>query len=445
MTINFYLNRRPDRKGYMQIFLYIRLNKRTLSVYTGEKILPEDWNKKNQRPKKDAPGAEDLSNLLQSLEDEINELKRNVRSQVIHEKGKKPRRKELTIEYLRSNLSFIDQKDRSFWGLWDEYVKEKTKVRTGGTIKQYGVTWRTLQVINGTHPKLDDPSFEREREFIKKYGKYTIEFASLNKDFVERLKDFYRHMGFVNSMCNQKLGRVKTFMDWALENDYISDDNFRKLKTGLPVPDSKANIYFLMADELAKLTHMNIEKDYLARVRDVFCFGCYSGLRYSDIENLKKSNILGDEFEITMIKTRKKLNNPLFEPAKAILAKYKDLPGPYALPVISNQKMNDYLKELGVLAELDRKITLVDYIGPDRIEDVHPLHEILATHVARKTFVTYLINSGMDKNMVMAYTGHSGDIIDRYYEILADYKKREAEKVNKMFKKDRKANGRMAG
>jgi len=420
MTINYYLIGRKDRKDRKQIFLYIRLNKQTLRAYTGEKILPEQWDIKMGRPKPDTPGDETLTDLLDLWEAEIKDISRQQRIK------KQP----LSLELFKENLPFKTKQDHSFFGLWEKYVQEKADMHTSGTLRRYNVCLRSLRIIDGSHYGLNDKklkSFDKARQFVNRYGTYKIEFTSINKQFVNHFIKFHKYMGFTNSFCDKNLGVVKAFMNWALDNDYITDDRFRRLKTGLKKLDKKANIYFLLEEELHHLTHMKIEDPKLDRVRDIFCFGCYTGLRYSDIENFKKSNIHGDQYIITTIKTGKTLSNRLYPPALKILDKYKDNELPNALPVISNQKMNDYLKELGPIAGLDREITYIHQSGGKVSETYLPLYEKLSTHVARKTFITYLINSGESKEVVAAITGQGLDVIEVYW-VLLNRTKQEADK-----------------
>lgn len=106
---------------------------------------------------------------------------------------------------------------------------------------------------------------------------------------------------------------------------------------------------------------MAIPKKYLEQVRDVLCFTCFTGLRYSDVYNLKKSDAKDDYIEITTIKTKDSLLIDLNTYSRAILEKYNDIPYPNgkALPVISNQKFNEYLKELGGFAEINDPETVI--------------------------------------------------------------------------------------
>ena len=115
-------------------------------------------------------------------------------------------------------------------------------------------------------------------------------------------------------------------------------------------------------------------KQYLERVRDVLLFCCFTGLRHSDVYNLKRSDVKEEHIEITTIKTADSLIIELNDHSKAILEKYKDIPfqNNKALPVVSNQKMNEYLKELGELAEIDEPVRETYYKGNERIDEVTP-------------------------------------------------------------------------
>ena len=121
----------------------------------------------------------------------------------------------------------------------------------------------------------------------------------------------------------------------------------------------------------------------------MFLFCCFTGLRYSDVYNRRKSDVKADHIEITTVKTADSLVIELNNHSKAILEKYKDVhfEGNKVLPVISNQKMNDYLKELGELAEINEPIRETYYKGNQRIDEVTPKYALLGTHAGRRTFI----------------------------------------------------------
>jgi integrase len=95
--------------------------------------------------------------------------------------------------------------------------------------------------------------------------------------------------------------------------------------------------------------------------------------------------------------------------SRAIIEKYKDVnfKGDKVLPVISNQKMNEYVKELGKLAEINTPIRITQYIGNERIDTTFPKYELLSTHTGRKTFICTALALGIPPHVVMKWTGHS--------------------------------------
>ncbi|KAA6305753.1 hypothetical protein EZS27_042594, partial [termite gut metagenome] len=150
-------------------------------------------------------------------------------------------------------------------------------------------------------------------------------------------------------------------------------------------------------------------KKYLERVRDVFLFCCFTGLRYSDVFNLRRSDVKTGHIEITTVKTADSLLIELNNHSKAILDKYKDIPfeRDKALPVIRNQRMNAYLKELGELCGIDEPVGETYYKGGERIDVVAPKYALLGSHVGRRTFICNALSLGIPAQVVMKWTGHS--------------------------------------
>ena len=127
-----------------------------------------------------------------------------------------------------------------------------------------------------------------------------------------------------------------------------------------------------------------------------------------------------------------KLNITVNKFAKAILDRYKNLPGPYALPVISNQKTNDHLKDIGQRAKLNDPVTELQYSGNERQEITYPKWTKLTTHVARKTFVTTAVYLDIPLEVVIEITGQTMEVVRRYYRIQEKQKQREMAKFNNL-------------
>lgn len=163
-------------------------------------------------------------------------------------------------------------------------------------------------------------------------------------------------------------------------------------------------------------------KKHLEKIRDVFLFQCFTGLRYSDVFNLRKSDVKEKHIEINSIKTSDNLTIDLNAHSREILLKYKDedFVQNRALPVISNQKMNDYLKELAELVEIDEPITQTYYMGKKRIDEVLPKYSLLGTHCGRRTFICNALSLGIPPQVVMKWTGHSDYSAMKPYIDIAD-------------------------
>ena len=233
-----------------------------------------------------------------------------------------------------------------------------------------------------------------------------------------------------NSTIDNQVSFLKWFLKWAYSKGYNNNLAYQTFKPKLKTTQKK--IIFLTPEELKKIKEFNIPqtKKYLERVRDVFLFSCYSGIRYSDAFNLKKTDIKDAYFEITTVKTNDSLIIELNKNTKEILEKYKDIPfqGNKALPVISNQRMNEYIQELGKLTEIEEPIRITYYKGNDRKDEVIPKHKLLSTHAGRRTFICNALSLGIPVNVVMKWTGHSDYKSMKPYIDIADNIKANAMK-----------------
>lgn len=141
---------------------------------------------------------------------------------------------------------------------------------------------------------------------------------------------------------------------------------------------------------------------------------------------MKKANVKDSYIEVTTIKTSENLIIELNKLSKNILEKYKDIEGKKALPVISNQKMNDYLKERAQLTGIDDPVTTTYYKGNVRFKKITPKYALLGTHAGRRTFVCNALALGIPPNTVMKWTGHSDYKSMKPYIGIADEMKANA-------------------
>ena len=263
----------------------------------------------------------------------------------------------------------------------------------------------------------------------------------LTFDFFDEkgLNDYVTYLRDVKEMRNSTIGKqlsfLKWFLRWAFRKGVHQNNAYDSYKPKLKSTQKK--IIFLTWEELNKLREFEIPaaKQALDRVRDVFLFQCFTGLRYSDVFNLRRSDIKGDHIEVTTVKTSDSLIIELNKHSKAILDKYKDVAfeDDKVLPVITNQKMNDYLKELAELAGIDEPIRQTYYKGNERIDEVTPKYALLGTHAGRRTFICNALALGIPPQVVMKWTGHSDyKAMKPYIDIADDIKANAMSKFNQL-------------
>jgi len=198
--------------------------------------------------------------------------------------------------------------------------------------------------------------------------------------------------------------------------------------------EREGEIYVLPIKQLIALQNQKLENEKLARVRDVFCFMCWTGQRFSDIENIKHNDIvLNDKGEkvwkLITQKNNTHVSVPITPYAEQILKKYKKHETP--IPVYTNQKLNEYLKELGKEVNFNSPVKMVKYYDGKKVEKTVPFYEVLTTHVGRKSYITNSLILGIPERVVREVSGHKDEKSFRRYVQLADaYKNNE---INKAF------------
>lgn len=312
-----------------------------------------------------------------------------------------------------SNSEAEEATDSSIFPIYDKFVADGESIGRwrAGTLKKIRIVRKHLFEISPTL------TFED----IEKDG------MSLIISYLSKLPDKDKKKGLSNPTINKEIAVVKSFVRWAVERGYTEHNRFIIQKAHLK--SAQKTVIFLDWDELMRVYNHDFKnKNYLAQVRDVFCFCCFTSLRYSDARNLKRSDIGESSFTITTIKTDDTLTIDLNKYSRAILAKYADadIPGDRALPVISNQRMNEYIKLVGKECKIDTPVSITIYKGTKRIDKTSPKWELLSTHAGRRTFISNALMLGIPPNIVMKWTGHSDYKAMKPYIDIVDKAKRAA-------------------
>lgn len=346
--------------------------------------------------------------------------------------GKSPSADEFRAEFnQRNGRTVVDKSTRTLFEYLDEFMSEMGNAHqwTKATYQKFAALKNHLITF------APDLSFD------------DLDEKGLT-DFVNHLRDA---LDMRNSTIGKQLGFLKWFLRWASNKGYNSVRAYESFAPKLKTSERK--VIFLEWDELMTVYNYAIpnngstirlkdsdgneyEKtvrnaEALKKVRDVFCFCCFTSLRYSDVANLRRSDIFDSYISITTVKTADSLKIELNDYSRELLSRYEDktFPENRALPVISNQKMNDYLKELAELCGLNKPITITHYKGNERIDEVFPKYALLGTHCGRRTFICNALMLGVPPQIVMKWTGHSDYKAMKPYIDIADKAKEEAMKV----------------
>ena len=173
----------------------------------------------------------------------------------------------------------------------------------------------------------------------------------------------------------------------------------------------------------------------LAKTRDCFCFCAFTSLRYSDMAKLRRSDITEDGLQVVTKKTHDRVTIDLNNYAREILNKYaaQEFPGGLALPVISNQKMNGYIKDLCELCEINEPTNMYYYKAGKKVEKVVPKYQLIGTHAGRRSFVVLALTMGIAPEIVMQWTGHSDyQAMKPYIDIVGAAKAEAMKKFNNL-------------
>ena len=328
---------------------------------------------------------------LQSVMPSVEDVKTIFNSRIAIKKPESPEVEEENVE-----------PQKSFWEIYDEFTKECGR-------------------LNDWTPATKQ-KFKALKNHLLKFKKLQS-FEFLNEKGLNDIVEFFRNKcNMLNSTIGKQLGYLKWFLKWAANKGYHNNLAYATFSPKLK--NTQAKVIFLTDEELDQIKTYQIPetKQYLERVRDVLIFCCYTGLRYSDVANLKKSDVKENHIEVTTVKTQDSLIIELNKHSRAILKKYEDVEfeGGKVLPVISNQKMNEYIKELGKLANIETPVRITQYKGHERIDTIYPKHELLSTHTGRKTFICKALSLGIPPNVVMKWTGHSDYKAMKPYIDIAD-------------------------
>ncbi len=406
----------PKKDGESLIIFssYFKNEGRKFVYSTGEVIHPNEWDFENRQPNNlngRTAKAEYQRVIKRQLDrysnfftDTVNSFKLTNRELLIAEV-----KEEFDIEFKRTKA--ISNK---FFSVYETFLEGKRadytdEANSATTIKRYEYNKKLLEDF---------------QEFRKK----KIHFNQIDKSFynmfIQYCVDQKKHSA---NTLRRNVGLFKTFLYWALENNHTYKSDFQKFKA--PKAQQTDEVA-LTLDEVQKVFEFDLsKKPKLERVRDLFVFGCATGLRISNYSKIKRNDIQNNVIKVRDQKNKdKSLEIPLNDFSIYLLKKYD-----FDLPKISTQKFNDYIKDVFEEMEWNHKVKKTIKIGNELIEQEDFFYDRISSHTARRSFITIMKNKKIPDKIIMGYTGHQSlEVFNKYYKPNDEDKKDFMQAVWKM-------------
>lgn len=356
-----------NKEGKSPIVLRITLDGDRVTIgTTGITITPSLWDIKKQRLKGKTTEALQVNKKLDNIESEIQEI-----SDKLEYEGK------LTLEKVKAIYLNTEDDSNTIGALLDKYlssIKDQVAVRhlSTTTLQKYMLCQvRFMAMLND--------KFHCKDMLLKDVTPAVIQ------DFSVYLMTVVRQC---NNTAMKTMKTLKTVILYGIKLGVIHSNPYLGVKLHLEPVDRG----FLTEEELQSIIKKDFEIDRLGFVRDLFVFSCFTGLSYIDVKKLKADNIVtlnGIEWiKMAREKTSTPVSVVLFDGAKCIIKKYENDPKrkDKLFPSMSNQKMNQYLKEIATSCGIKKNITF---------------------HMARHTFATLTLSKGVPIESVSRMLGHT--------------------------------------
>jgi integrase len=383
----------PEAKFYLKslnvdeptlISLQIKFNGHRVFMSTGEKVHPKKWDFNTQRGVGKENG--DLNFWLNKIATEVSTLFRNYNIDGVSPDAALVQRQ--LKEKLDNTPAPVKQAEvkMTFVKFIEQYIEQSKSVKKHETIKAYRTTLNHLLNYSKTYRK-------------------PIDFENIHLDFYYDFTDYIaKDLGNSKNTVAKQVKTIKTFMNEATDRGLNTNLAF-KSRSFKKVTEVVDKIY-LTKEEIEKIYKLDLSKTKTKEiVRDLFVVSCYTGLRFSDFTNIKKEDIRDEKIFMKTNKTDQYVVIPIASIVKEILKKYN-----HNLPAeISNQKMNEYLKEIGEMAEINDPIVITKTKSGKRIQATFKKHQLISAHCGRRSFATNAYKDKVPAISIMKITGHTSE------------------------------------
>lgn len=379
-SILFFIRESKARKnGNVPIEVMITVNGERNSFSTGKQIAIEKWDKTKQQVKGKDQETQNLNNYLKAIKAKLYQKEAE-----LLERGFIITAQILYDAYFDKVESI---KERSLFEVFEEHNQEQEKLVGNGVSKAtHWVSVYTIRLL---------------REFVQqKYKREDLYLRELNLNFIQSFHSFLRiDKDMAQNSSTKHLKLLKKIINLSVANSYMAFNPFSTYK----VEREPVDIDFLDEEELRKIINFDTPLPRLERAKDMFLFGCFTGLSYIDIKTLTPEHFEKDSAGRIWIKKRRIKTGvlsriPLLPIAKLILDKYKG--GDKLLPIQDPADINKYLKDIAILCGINKRICF---------------------HTSRHTFAsTVTLANNISLEVVSKMLGHTNTRMTAHYAKLID-------------------------
>lgn len=370
---------RVRKDGTTSIEVVLTVNGERCAFSTGKKVKSCNWDKNKQQVKGKDEEAQSLNNYLKAIKAKLYQKEAELLDRGFI----------ITADLLRD--AYFDKiesiKERSLFEVFEEHNQEQEKMIGNGVSKAtHWVSVYTIRLL---------------REFVQqKYKREDLYLRELNLNFIQSFHSFLRiDKGMAQNSSTKHLKLLKKIINLSVANSYMAFNPFSTYK----VEREPVDIDFLDEEELRKIINFDTPLPRLERAKDMFLFGCFTGLSYIDIKTLTPEHFEKDSAGRIWIKKRRVKTGvlsriPLLPIAKLILDKYKG--GEKLLPIQDPADINKYLKDIAILCGINKRICF---------------------HTSRHTFAsTITLANNISLEVVSKMLGHTNTRMTAHYAKLID-------------------------
>lgn len=386
VSVLFYIKRsKANADGICPIYVRVTVQSKRFEFSSNKFVNPEKWSNEGSKVKGVNEDARSINSQLEYLKSKVLDAEKRLYKKDIL----------INSEALKNELFGIQERGRMLIPIFVEHNRKMEELvgieYAPGTLERYKT------------------SLSHTKDFLQwKYNVSDIEISKIDHAFITEYEFYLRSIR--NCANNTAVKYVKNFhkiINQCLANGWLNKDPFFNYKSKV----KEVERVYLTEEEIQNIINKDFKIERTAMVRDIFIFSCFTGLAYVDVKQLTKNHIgMGIDGDKWIFKNRQKTDTtskiPLLPMAMEIIDKYKNHPTCVnenrLLPILSNQKMNAYLKEIADVCEINKELTF---------------------HIARHTFATTVtLSNGVPIETVSKMLGHTNLKTTQHYAKILDKK-----------------------